>query len=143
MSAPMNDWTAIPARLKQQRQFLLWKLEEKPGDKKPRKVPYYANARRRSGTQGSEADRAELVDFDTALAAMLKGGYAGIGFAFLPGDGLIGIDLDHMRDAETGVLSDRARAIVSACDSYSETSPSGTGLHIYCIIFKPIWLWKM
>jgi|GEM_PF-1262096 len=132
MTAPISDWSAIPARLKQQRQFLLWKLEEKPGDKKPRKVPYYANGHRRTGTQGSEADRAALVDFETALAVMSKGGYAGIGFAFLPADGLIGIDLDHMRDAETGALSDRALAIVNACDSYSEISPSGTGLHIYC-----------
>jgi uncharacterized protein (DUF927 family) len=133
MSAPLTDWSAIPARLKQQRQFLLWKLEEKPGDKKPRKVPHYASGRRRTGTQGSEADRAALVDFETARAAISnKAGYAGIGFAFLPGDGLIGIDLDHMRDAETGALSDRAKAIMEACDSYTEISPSGTGLHIYC-----------
>ena len=58
--------------------------------------------------------------------------YDGVGFAFLPGDGLIGIDLDNMLDPETGELNERALAIVKACASYTEWSPSKKGLHIIC-----------
>jgi hypothetical protein len=56
--------------------------------------------------------------------------YDGVGFAFLPDDGLIGVDLDHMLDESTGELNARALAIIKACDSYTEWSPSKKGLHI-------------
>lgn len=118
---------SIPYGLKSRRQWLVWRSE--PGDKKPRKVPYYVTGKRRMGEQGSAADRAALVDFASASGAA---GFTGIGFAFLPDDGLIGIDLDHVRDPDSGALTVRAKAIVEACNSYTEISPSGTGLHIYC-----------
>ncbi|MFV0663134.1 DUF3987 domain-containing protein [Denitromonas sp.] len=124
--------TGIPQALRDRPQWLVWRYERKPGDKKDRKVPYYSHGSRRTGEQGSEADRASLVDYDTALAACAPLQGTGVGFAFLPGDGLIGIDLDRVRDPSSGALSDRARAIVDACASYTEVSPSGTGLHIYC-----------
>jgi hypothetical protein len=126
------DFSAIPEALRLRHTWLLWKSEQHPGDKKPRKVPYYADGRRRIGEQGAPADRAALVSFDAALAALDGGDFTGLGFAFLPGNDDIGIDLDHCRDPNTGELTERARAIVDACASYTEISPSGTGLHIYC-----------
>jgi len=42
----------------------------------------------------------------------------------------MGIDLDHVIDAETGEIAPEAAAIAEAFDSYTEYSPSGTGLHI-------------
>ncbi|MFZ5483733.1 MAG: DUF3987 domain-containing protein [Pseudomonadota bacterium] len=120
----------IPQALRDRPQWLVWRFEQKDGEKKPRKVPYYCNGRRRTGEQGSPEDRAHLVEHATAAKA---GDASGVGFAFLPGDGLIGIDLDHCRDPKSGELTDRARAIVEACASYTELSPSGTGLHIYCL----------
>ncbi|MFI8616501.1 VapE domain-containing protein [Acidovorax sp. NPDC077693] len=56
--------------------------------------------------------------------------WTGVGFGFLPGDGLIGIDLDKCIDAD-GKLSERAAKIVQAFYSFTEFSPSGKGLHIY------------
>ena len=109
-----QDFSAIPAALRDRRQWLIWKLEAKPGAKKPAKMPYYASGKRRTGVQGSDKDRAALVPLDAAVAAMARHGAAGIGFAFLPGDGLIGIDLDHAVDADTGELSPRAQAIIAA-----------------------------
>lgn len=124
------DYSAVPAALRNLSQWLCWRLEEKSGAKKPAKMPYYANGKRRTGQQGSPADRAALVDFDAAVAAKAKLKAAGIGFAFLPGDGLIGIDLDKMVDVETGEISPLAKSIIDACASYTEWSPSGNGFHI-------------
>src|SRR5574343_1973606 len=119
-----------PDALKQRKQWLLWKYEQKEGEAKPRKSPYYDNGKKRFGTQRDDQDRAQLVDHAAALKAIEKGQFQGLGFAFLPNDGLIGIDLDKMRDAQTGELNERAAKIMQACGSYTEVSPSGTGIHI-------------
>jgi putative DNA primase/helicase len=119
-----------PKLLVEKPQWLVWKFESQPGDKKPRKVPYYAGGARRTGEQGSDDDRAQLVSYATAQASAATGRYSGIGFAFLPGDGLIGIDLDSVID-EDGVFSERARNIIDACGSYTEFSPSRRGVHIF------------
>lgn len=120
----------LPDAMKTRQQWLLWRFMKYEGDKKPRKVPHYATGRKRHGNQGSEEDRRELVTFDVALAQLARGGFDGIGFAFLPGDGLIGIDIDGAIDPETGEVSERCSAIVEACASYTEYSPSGKGVHI-------------
>jgi len=125
------DFDRVPAALRDRAQWLVWRFEEKDGEPKPRKMPYYAGGGRRVGTQGSDADRRRLVTFDRAIAASASGAFAGIGFAFLPGDGLIGIDLDNVIDLDTGEIQERAAGIIKACGSYTEFSPSGRGVHIY------------
>lgn len=124
------DFAAVPAAMRDRRQWLVWRFEQREGDKKPRKVPYYASGARRHGDQGSERDRAALVGFEEACNAVVAGGYSGIGFAFLPGDGLIGIDIDGAIDTATGEIAERAANIIQACASYTEYSPSGRGVHI-------------
>lgn len=125
---------AIPAILAERAQWLVWRFEQTPGEKKPRKVPYYTTGSRRIGTQGDDADRAHLVTLNVARQAFEKsnGKWSGVGFAFLPGDGLIGIDLDGMIDVDTGDISLRGQNIISASASYTEFSPSGKGVHIIC-----------
>lgn len=118
----------VPDAMRALQQWLLWKLE--PGEKKPKKMPYYLSGKRRTGEQGSEKDRAALVTFDAAVTALESGRCSGVGFAFLPGDGLIGIDIDGAIDPETGEISERAQAIIAACGSYTEYSPSRRGVHI-------------
>lgn len=132
MAAPEIDIDRIPAALRERAQWLVWRFESKDGEAKPRKVPYYANGSRRTGQQGSEDDRLRLVPFEHAHRALEAGNFSGLGFAFLPGDGLIGIDLDNVIDAETGEVQERAAGIIAACDSFTELSPSGRGVHIYC-----------
>lgn len=133
MSVDFSDLENVPAALRERAQWLLWRFEEKPGDKKPRKVPYYANGHRRTGKQGDDRDRAQLVSFDQVRAELVVGDWSGVGFAFLPGDGLIGIDLDGVIDPETGAVQERAAGIIKACESFTEFSPSGKGVHIYCL----------
>lgn len=139
----------MPLAMRELRQWLMWRLmpPKKPGGK-PRKMPYYLSGKPRgwpkgmpSGgkptdeqpqvEQGHELDRAALVSFDEATAA-LRGGmhWAGVGFAFLPGDGLIGIDIDGAIDLESGEISKRCELVMRMCPSYAERSVSGTGVHI-------------
>lgn len=124
----------MPLSLAERPQWLVWRFESKPGDKKPRKVPYYVSGKRRTGEQGSEPDRAALVNLPKAREVFEKssGKWTGVGFAFLPGDGLIGVDLDGMIDVDTGEISARGSNIIQACASYTEFSPSGKGVHIIC-----------
>lgn len=119
----------VPRAMRERQQWLVWKFEQRQGGKKPRKVPYYAGGGRRTGDQGGVADRNRLVGFDVALAEVRNAGCSGIGFAFLPDDGLIGIDIDGQLDDE-GRPSPRAAAIIAACASYTELSPSRRGVHI-------------
>jgi hypothetical protein len=123
-------YEAIPSSLAKRPQWLVWKFEQKEGDKKPRKVPHYTAGHRRVGEQGTPEDRARLVTLEDAAAAMAKLRMDGVGFAFLPGDGLIGIDIDGAIDLESGEIAERARSIIEACSSYTEYSPSRRGVHI-------------
>lgn len=122
----------VPAVLRERKQWLLWRFETYEGDKKPRKVPYWVSGRKRRGDQGGNDDRRELATFDVAMTHLARGGYSGLGFAFLPGDGLVGIDIDGALDADTGEWTQRCLNIIQACASYTELSPSGRGVHIIC-----------
>jgi putative DNA primase/helicase len=55
----------------------------------------------------------------------------GIGFVFSADDGFAGIDIDDCRDAKTGLISLWARRIIDKFGSYTEVSPSGTGVKIF------------
>lgn len=88
------------------------------------------------GEQGSEDDRRWLTLYNAAVDALTRSQgtklpYDGIGFAFLPDDGLVGIDLDNMVDLDTGEIQPRAIDIIKACGSYTERSPSRKGFHIF------------
>lgn len=47
------------------------------------------------------------------------------------------VDLDNCVDQQTGEISEAARGVMARLDSYTELSPSGTGLHIFVIGAKP------
>jgi hypothetical protein len=127
----------VPRSLRNRPQWLVWRFEkDSRAGKKPRKVPYYATGGwrledRRQGEQGSPADRARLVTYDEAIGHALAPDKGGVGFAFLPGDGLAGIDLDRVIDLDTGEIKPGAVRMIKAFDSYTEKSPSGRGLHIF------------
>lgn len=97
------------------------------------KTPIYADGSNRRGTLDSAEDRARLVTFEEAAAALPQVTRAsGLGFALgeVPGEEihLAGLDFDGCyRDGE---LDERVMQILAAADSYAERSPSGIGLHI-------------
>lgn len=126
-------WDSIPAELAGRQQWLLWKYEWDEKRSSWLKVPYYPGGGRRAGDQGTDRDRMRLAVLQVARRVYEKGGWSGIGFAFLPDDGLIGIDIDKQYDADTGEMSTRCRGIVEAFNTYTEVSPSGKGLHLYVL----------
>jgi RecA-family ATPase len=117
--------TEPPARMRNAKRWLLWKLIQAPGAKKPRKVPFYCDGSPRRGALDTPEDTARLATFEDALEALGRGGYTGLGFALGPdGSGFWqGIDLDH-----TDTRPELA-ALVDLLPGYVERSPSGTGVH--------------
>ena len=120
----------IPATMQRVPNWLYWRIEaNKTG--KPTKVPYAID-----GSSGSTTDPATWCPLADALAGMASANgsfpYDGIGFA-LEGSGIVFIDLDHCRDANTGEIAPWASEIIETLNSYTEISPSGDGLHVYAL----------
>jgi putative DNA primase/helicase len=122
--------TNMPQAMRERAQWLLWKLEEVEGRKGLQKVPYYGDGGKRFGDLGSPKDRKRLLGLDAALQRFRRmPAMSGVGFAFLDGDGLVGIDLDWKTEPG-GQPLEHHEAVMQACDSYTEFSPSGKGVHI-------------
>ena len=66
--------------------------------------------------------------FDDARVAVDAGVYDGLGFVF-NNNGIIGIDIDAGFD-EDGFLSALSIDVMSQCQSYTEKSRSGRGIHV-------------
>ena len=82
------------------------------------------------GTPASATGPATWSSFEEVVAAYEAGGFDGIGFVFSKNDPYGGIDLDDCRDPATGDIAPWAQEIIDKFASYSEVSPSGTGVHI-------------
>ncbi len=117
--------TTIPRELTERRQWVVWRWEGRDG--KPTKPPYTVN-----GKLASSTDANTWVTFEEALTASREGGYNGVGFVFTEGDPFAGVDLDNCRHPVTGKIDPKSREIIDALNSYTEVSPSGTGLHVIC-----------
>lgn len=114
-----------PAALADRPIWLIWRLESKPDNPdKLLKVPYYAKGGKRVGVQGRPEDRAQLVDFKTAIAAAEKRKFSGVGLAPLDGEFTV-FDFDNC--VIDGKLLPEVEAMVAG--TYAEYSPSGNGVH--------------
>lgn len=119
-----EDYEDIPAQMKAARRWLLWRSE--PGEKKPRKVPYYTSGSARYGALDTPEDVARLDTFAAALKVLESGSYTGLGFALgqdETGHHWQGIDLDALTD-HPGL-----NFIAADLPGYTEKSPSGKGVH--------------
>jgi hypothetical protein len=88
------------------------------------------------GGAGSSTNPKTWSAFDVALAAYLTGKFDGLGFALHvkrgeDGEVLVGADLDHCRNPQTGEIEPWAQDIIAALNSYTEVSPSGEGIRIF------------
>lgn len=113
-----------PSRLKKLRIWLPWRHREIAGRRS--KVPYDP----RSNRIAKWTDPSVPADFETAYAAYRIGRYDGLQ-AVIKGTGITAIDIDNCRDPKTGRVKPWAMKIVRRLRSYTEVSPSGTGLHIF------------
>jgi Family of unknown function (DUF5906) len=117
----------IPAELTALRNWVMWRYVQKPGKKKPDKVPFQPNER-----HAKTNDSSTWNTFDICRAAYNGGRFAGIGFVFdgkVGDDGLCytGVDFDDC--TEDGNLSEPARSRIKQLQTYTEISVSGTGVH--------------
>jgi len=118
------NYDTIPPELKTRPQWVVFRYEwdERKGDwnKAPR-TP-------RTGRLASTTDPVSWGTFDEARATVERGDYDGIGFVFTTNDPYAGIDLDHCRDPQTGILQQWARQIVDDIPGYWEVSPRREGV---------------
>lgn len=114
----------LPLELTQRNQWICWRYEKKEGRDKPTKVPYNPV----TGYPAKSTDAATWADYETALRNIKK--YDGIGFVFSKNDPYVGIDLDHVLDEKGNFKFEDAKELFEKCNSYTEISPSGTGIHI-------------
>jgi len=114
---------AIPGEMKEYAQFVAWKSIMRGG--KPTKTPINPDM----GSFAQVDCPSTWSRFDVAMARYRKDRLAGIGFVFHL-DPYTGIDFDKCRNPETGEMDAEVRAMVGHLDSYSEVSPSGTGVKV-------------
>ena len=118
---------AVPLQLSDRKQWICWKSEhnDKNPDK-PRKTPKSPH----TGFNVGVTNKSGYAGIDDAIEAVKEHDLTGIGFVFTAEDDFVGIDLDHCRDPDSGEIEDWAQKIIDTLDSYTEVSPSGTGVHI-------------
>lgn len=89
------------------------------------KVPYAID-----GKPASSTDAASWATYDEAVSVSKN-----VGIVFTPEEALLGIDIDHCLDEKTKNIIHEQKEIIAnlvlEADTYTEISPSGTGLHIF------------
>lgn len=133
----------LPQALTLLRQWVLWRGEDRAGPQggppKLNKIPMNPQTL----TSADTTDPTTWHTFTFCVAALptaleewahtdpagYRGG--GLGYVIAADDPYTGIDLDHCVDPDTGEIAPWAQVIIEALDSYTEITPSGTGLHVF------------
>ena len=108
----------VPEELQDRRQWCLWKIG---GDRKIPLSPW--------GGFASCSDPRTWGTFDQAAEVFLKNANVCRGFNLAMFDGLAGMDLDDVVNG--GTVSPLMELFLNHLGSYTEFSPSGTGLHSF------------
>ena len=116
---------AIPAELRARHQWGGWRWKRDGG--RWTKLPINPA----TGDAASSTDPSTWGTFARALDCYHRRHLPGIGYFLSADDPYTGIDIDKCRDPLTGALDERAAGIVAALDSYTEISPSSTGIRIF------------
>lgn len=142
-----ENLAAIPAVLQARKQWVLWRGYARPTQPdKLNKIPYipYHPDEKASTTDAltwsSYADAVSAWDtvkeeWEQDTSTPYLG--SGIGYVTTQQDGYVGVDLDHCVDATTGVIQAWAQEYLTRLKSYSEITPSGTGLRIWVLADLP------
>ena len=123
----------IPADLKPLPRWTCWKAVPNPEGGKPIKLPINPH----TGKAASISDPGTWTTFPEAMQRLATDEtLAGVMLALSEDLDLVGIDLDGCR-GDDGELTPEAKALVETFDSYTEMSPSGTGVKLLCYGKKP------
>jgi putative DNA primase/helicase len=116
----------IPAELKALDQWVVWRYFWLADRQKWDKPPLQSHG----GNLASTTNSKTWSTFDAAMHTYASGLFDGVGVVLTKQNRLVGIDLDHCRNAETGVIEPWVQDIIDDFATYTEVSPSGTGLHL-------------
>lgn len=110
------NYSSIPEDLKKLPQWVVHrdKIPHNPG----------------TGYRASVTDPATWGTFEDACVAANTGSFSGIGFVFTENDPFVGVDFDKC--IVDGQLDPWVMQHLKKLESYTELSPSGTGLHVIC-----------
>lgn len=133
------DFDGIPAELTAVKQWVLWRLDPpKKEGSDWRKVPYCI-----TGKKAESNDPGTWTVFQAAkkmygyqIERKREPGdswppYSGVGYVLSRERLDVGIDLDDVRNPETGEVLPKAQALLDVIGTYAEVSPSGTGFKIF------------
>ena len=121
----MPNFEVIPQDIKIRSQWVVWQQEVVDG--RLTKVPYQP---RKPQKKASSTNSDTWGTFEQASSVARTNGFDGIGYVFSVEDPYCGVDLDHCRSPESGEIAEWAWKIIKRLNSYTEISPSGTGVHI-------------
>lgn len=130
LTASLPQVDNIPADLREVAQWVCWRYVADPNGRKPRK-PRKVPVDAKTGWAASVSDPTTWASFDVAVAAARRTPGLGVGFVLTAADPFVGIDLDGCIDPATRAFTDpAAREAILRLASYTEASPSNTGVHI-------------
>jgi primase-polymerase (primpol)-like protein len=114
----------VPAELKAKPNWVRWKLEAVNG--RLTKVPYQLN-----GYKASCTDKTTWNSYENIIQDAVITDREGVGVMT---DGTwIGFDLDGCRNPETSEIAPWAKRVVESLGTYTEITPSGTGVRAYAL----------
>src|SRR5690349_21173832 len=119
------NFDSIPLVCRDKIRWVLWNWTWNEKEQRWTKPPF----RIVGPWRASSTNPATWGTLDRAKLAYESGNADGIGFVL--GDGYLGIDLDDCRDPESGVIEPWAETYMSRLHSYTEISPSGTGIKVF------------
>lgn len=117
----------VPGELRAKRQWMAWRKGHAKPDGRFDKPPVSLL----HGCGDSTNNPSDWGTFEDALAFARREGLPGIEFVFTEKDPYCGLDLDHCRNPGDGAIQGWAWEIIRTLDSYTEVSPSGTGVKIF------------
>lgn len=114
----------IPLELRSLPRWVVWSWTWKRKAGKYDKPPLQIN-----GSLASSTDPTTWTRFESAAVSTFNRN-DGIGFVLGSDVGIVGVDLDDCRNPDTCEIFEPASSIIKKLDSYSEVSPSGTGVKV-------------
>lgn len=118
--------TEIPEEMAARPQWVGWRYGEERASGKPEKIPINP----RTVWRAKPDDPTTWGTMEEAEQTAATRGLNGIGYSFNEEDPFTGVDLDNCRNPRTGEIAPWATRIIEAFASYTEVSPSRTGVKI-------------
>jgi primase-polymerase (primpol)-like protein len=124
------QFETIPGDIRRLPQWVCWQYNAAPAGNGTRwaKLPITPL----SHQPAKANDPSTWASYESAVRSYQQGNHHGVGFVFTPEDPYVGIDLDDCRQPSSGTIAPWALDYIRHLNTYTEVSPSGTG--VKCIL---------